>query len=49
MVHDLTRNEEGMGVKSIRLTTSSREATTDLWSAELVFTYLIYEPQKSNL
>ena len=49
MVHGLTRNEEGLNLKSIRLTALSREATTNLWSAELILAYLIYEPQKSSL
>ena len=49
MAYGLSRRDEGLGLKSMRLTAPSREATTGLWSAELVFVYLIYEPQHTNL
>lgn len=49
MAHGLTTREEGLNLKSIRLSALSREATTNLWSAELVFVYLIYEPQRTSL
>ncbi len=44
MVHGLTRGEGMLRAKSLRLTAPSRNATDDLWDAELVLVYLIYEP-----
>lgn len=49
MVHGLTCGETGLDLKSIRLTAPSRDATAGTWSAELAFTYLIYEPQRTRL
>lgn len=49
MAHGLMASEEGLGLKSLRLTVQSRDATTGTWSAELVFAYLIYEPQRGGL
>jgi len=48
-VHGLVTAEEGLTLKSVRLTALSRETTTNLWSAELVLAYLIYEPQRTGL
>jgi hypothetical protein len=45
MAHGLTAAEGGLNLKSLRLTAQSREASSGTWSAELVFSYLIYEPQ----
>jgi hypothetical protein len=44
MVHRLTRGEGGLRAKSLRLTAPSRNATQNLWDAEVVLVYLIYEP-----
>ncbi len=49
MAHGLIRSEHGLDLKSVRLSAPSRDATAGLWSAELVFVYLIYEPQRTNL
>jgi len=49
MAHRLTSAEAGLDLKSLRLTAPSRDATEGTWSAELVFTYFIYEPQRTQL
>ncbi len=49
MAHGLMSSEEGLDLESIRLTAPSRDATAGTWSAELVFAYLIYEPQPTRL
>ena len=47
--HALGGPETGLDLKSLRLTAPSRDATEETWSAELLFTYLIYEPQRTPL
>jgi len=49
MAHALGAPETGLDLKSLRLTVPSRDATQGTWSAELVFAYLLYEPQRSRL
>jgi hypothetical protein len=49
MVHGLAGWDEGLDLKALRLAATSRDAATDTWTAELVFAYLIYEPQQSRL
>jgi hypothetical protein len=44
MVQKLTEGDGGLTLSSMRLTAPSRDATENLWTAELVFTYLVYEP-----
>jgi hypothetical protein len=44
MVHRLTQSDGGWSLSTLRLTAPSRDATENLWTAELVFTYLVYEP-----
>ena len=44
MIHRVTQAEGGWALSSLRLTAPSRDATENLWTAELVFTYLVYEP-----
>ena len=48
MVQRLTRGDGGLALTSLRLTAPSRDATENLWTAELVFTYLVYEPLQSR-
>jgi len=45
MVHALGAGPAGLDLESVRLTAPSRDATEGTWSAELVFVYLVYEPQ----
>jgi hypothetical protein len=47
MAHGLTGGEGELNLKSLRLTAPSPDAVAGTWSAELVFTYLIYEPQRT--
>ena len=44
MIHRVTQAEGGWSLGSLRLTAPSRDATENLWTAELIFTYLVYEP-----
>jgi hypothetical protein len=44
MVHRLMQSEGGWSLSTLRLSAPSRDATENLWMAELVFTYLVYEP-----
>jgi|WetSurMetagenome_2_1015567.scaffolds.fasta_scaffold121001_2 hypothetical protein len=44
MIHRVMQSEGGWTLSSLRVTAPSRDATENLWTAELVFTYLVYEP-----
>jgi len=48
LVHDLTSNDEALWAKSVRITAPSPEDAGQDWTAELVITYLIYDPVHSE-
>lgn len=43
LMHELATGEPGLSAKSIQLTPASPDAA-DSWTAEIVFSYLIYDP-----
>ena len=43
MMHQLATGEPGLNAKSIQLTPAAPDAV-DSWKAEIVFSYLIYDP-----
>jgi hypothetical protein len=45
MVHHLSSGERGLHAKSIRIATSDRRDPEALWDADLVVSYLIYDPR----
>ena len=47
LVHRLIGSDQQLEAKSIRITAPNPQDTGDLWNAELVLTYLIYDPPKS--
>ena len=47
MVLALSSKGAGLNLESVRLS-APRDSADDLWTAELVLTYLIYEPQASK-
>jgi hypothetical protein len=42
--HSLTGGAQALNPKSLRLTSPRPEDTSDRWTAELVLTYLVYDP-----
>ena len=46
LVHRIVTDPNGLHARSMRITAPSADDTGELWTAELVFTYLIYEPPK---
>jgi hypothetical protein len=46
MIHKLTTTGLGLRANSLRLTAPSPDDTGNLWNAELVVSYLIYDPPK---
>ena len=49
LVHVLLSDGRGLKAKSIRLSAPRHDDTAETWTAEVVLTYLIYDPPKSNL
>lgn len=47
MVHALGAGAESLTAKSIRLGPPRQQGRDDLWTAEIVLTYLIYEPAQA--
>jgi len=48
-VHRLARGDGGLRVKALRLSAPGTDATSNEWTAEVVLTYLIYEPAQAGL
>lgn len=48
MIHALGSGQESLAAKSIRLGPSRQQGRDDLWAAEIVLTYLIYEPTRTS-
>ena len=48
LIHGLIATDTGLRAASIRLTAPTTDDVRDIWNAELVFTYLIYDPPKSD-
>ena len=46
--HGLVCSGQRLHARSIRLSSPGRDSSGDLWHAELVFTYLIYDPPKKS-
>ncbi len=44
LLHSLLAAEDGLRIKTIRLTAPKPDDTTDLWNAEVLLTYLRYDP-----
>jgi hypothetical protein len=47
MIHTLGAGTEGLTAKSIRLGPPRQQGCDDLWTAEIVLTYLIYDPAQA--
>lgn len=47
MVHGIITDKNGLHARSVRLTAPSPEDTGPAWTAELVLTYLIFEPPRT--
>ncbi len=48
MIHSLAGGQRGLHLKSIRLTAPRADDCGETWNAELVLTYLIYDPPSSR-
>jgi len=48
MIHALGSGQESLAAKSIRLSPPRQAACDDLWTADIVLTYLIYEPARTS-
>jgi hypothetical protein len=48
LVHHLVSSQQGLCPKSIRLSAPRKAAADSAWSAEIVLTYLIYDPVQSR-
>jgi len=48
MVHRIVTDKNRLHAKAMRISAPSAEDTGALWNVELVLTYLIYEPQKTQ-
>lgn len=48
LVHAIVNAKQKLHANFIRITAPRAEDTNDLWTAELVVTYLIYEPAKTD-
>jgi len=47
-VHELAGGGHGLTTKSIRISAPRRQETGGLWTAEITFVYLIYDPPKTK-
>jgi len=48
LVHNLLASKNNLEVKALRLAAPRPDDTTDNWTAELVLTYLIYDPPRKH-
>ena len=48
LVHQLVSDENGLRAKSIRINAPRPEDTGDRWTAEIVLTYMIYDPPEKS-
>ena len=48
LMHHLVSGRPPLDVRSIRLTATRPQQSTDAWDGEIVVTYLVYEPPKTN-